>query len=145
MCQKALDLEVDGLMIEVHPCPDKALTDKQQQLSLSDFSDLLKTLIYRNPQKEIPLSEIPKLRAQIDEIDFEIIKLLSHRMELVQEIGDIKRKNDITILQMKRWKEVIETRLDFGDAAGIEREFLLRILHAIHEESLRIQGGIFKG
>jgi chorismate mutase len=139
MCQKALDLEADGLMIEVHPCPEKALTDKQQQLDFSDFSDLLKTLAYRNPKEDIPSADILKIRTQIDEIDFEIIKLLAHRMELAQEIGKVKRENSMTILQMERWKDVIETRLNFGDTAGVDRDFLLKILQTIHEESLRIQ------
>jgi chorismate mutase len=144
MCQKALDLEADGLMIEVHPCPENALTDQKQQLTFSEFSNLLKSLVYRNHKEDIPSSDILKIRAQIDEIDFEIIKLLSHRMELVQEIGTIKHKNSMTILQMERWKDIVETRLALGDTAGIERDFLLKIWQIIHEESLRIQAGIFE-
>jgi len=139
MCQKALDLEADGLMIEVHPHPEKALTDRQQQLSFSDFSNLLKTLVYHNPKENIPSADILKIRTQIDEIDFEIIKLLAHRMELAQKIGDVKRENQMTILQMERWKDVVETRLNFGNTTGLERNFLLKILQTIHEESLRIQ------
>ena len=140
MCQKALDLEADGLMIEVHPCPEKALTDQKQQLTFDEFSDLLKSLVYRTHKEDIPSADILKIRAQIDEIDFEIIKLLSHRMRLVREIGDVKHKNGMTILQMERWKDVVETRLALGDAAGVERDFLLKIWQIIHEEALRIQG-----
>jgi chorismate mutase len=139
MCQQALDLEADGLMIEVHPCPEKALTDKQQQLSFSDFSNLLKALVYRRHQEDVPSSDILKIRTQIDEVDVEIIKLLAHRMELVREIGAVKRNNSMTILQMERWKDVVETRLALGDTAGIKRDFLLKILQIIHEEALRVQ------
>jgi chorismate mutase len=143
MCQKALDLEADGLMIEVHPCPEKALTDQKQQLTFSEFSNLLKSLVYRNHKEDVPSADILKIRTQIDEIDFEIIKLLSHRMELIEQLGAIKHKNHITILQIERWKDVVETRLALGDTAGIERDFLLKVLQIIHEESLRIQADIF--
>ena len=139
MCQKALDLEADGLMIEVHPHPEKALTDQKQQLSFDELSDLLKSLVYRNHKEISPSSDLLKIRTQIDEIDSEIIKLLSHRIGLVREIGDIKHKNRMTILQMERWKEVVETRLALGDAAGVERDFLMKILQIIHEEALRVQ------
>ncbi|MCL2511072.1 MAG: bifunctional 3-deoxy-7-phosphoheptulonate synthase/chorismate mutase type II [Bacteroidales bacterium] len=139
MCQKALDLEADGLMIEVHPCPENALTDKQQQLTFADFANLLKTLTYRNPKEDIPSADMLKIRTQIDEADFEIIKHLAHRMELVREIGNVKRRSGMTILQMERWKDVVETRLALGDTAGLERDFLLKILQTIHEEALRVQ------
>jgi len=144
MAQKALDLEADGLMIEVHPCPEKALTDQKQQLSFPEFSNLLKSLIYRTHAKDTPSADMLKIRTQIDEIDFEIIKLLSCRLNLVQEIGAIKHKNSMTILQMERWKDVVETRLALGDAAGLERDFLMKILQIIHEESVRIQTAIFE-
>jgi chorismate mutase len=143
MCQKALDLEADGLMIEVHPTPEKALTDQKQQLTFDEFSNLLKSLTYRNHKEDTPSADMLKIRTQIDEIDSEIIKLLSHRMELVEEIGTIKHKNRMTILQMERWKEVIESRLALGDVAGLERNFLLKILQIIHEEALRIQGNLY--
>ena len=144
MCQKALDLETDGLMIEVHPDPEKALTDQQQQLTFDDFSNLLKSLVYRNHKKSPHSSDILKIRTQIDEVDAEIIKLLAHRMKLIREIGAVKRKNSMTILQMERWNDVVETRLAFGDTAGIDRKFLLKILQNIHEESLKIQSDIFE-
>jgi len=139
MCQKALDLEADGLMIEVHPNPEKALTDKQQQLSFADFSNLLKSLVYYKHKEDTPSTEILKIRTQIDEIDVEIIKLLSRRIALAKEIGAVKRQNHMTILQMERWKDVIETRLILGDTVGIRRDFLLKILQIIHEESLSVQ------
>lgn len=143
-CQKALDLEADGLMIEVHPCPTKALTDKNQQLTPAEFDHLMQNLVYRKASHDDIHTEIVQLRTQIDEIDVEIIKLLSHRMELVKKIGNLKRQNHLTILQMERWKDVVSSRLNFGDLEGIKKEFLLKVLQTIHEESVRIQSEIFE-
>jgi len=144
MSQKALDLEANGLMIEVHPCPEKALTDQKQQLTFSEFSNLLQSLNFRNHKDNITSTDILKIRAQIDEIDSEIIKFLSRRMKLVREIGEIKHKNHMTILQMERWKDVVETRLALGDTIGIEPAFLMKILQIIHEEAVRVQTDIFE-
>jgi 3-deoxy-D-arabino-heptulosonate 7-phosphate (DAHP) synthase len=35
----------DGVMVEVHPRPDEALSDAEQQLTLDQFRDLMKTLV----------------------------------------------------------------------------------------------------
>ncbi|MDH5243650.1 MAG: 3-deoxy-7-phosphoheptulonate synthase [Chloroflexota bacterium] len=35
----------DGVMVEVHPTPDDALSDAEQQLTLEQFQDLMRTLI----------------------------------------------------------------------------------------------------
>ena len=38
--QKAFDLDMDGLMIETHPDPHKALSDKAQQVTPTQLSEL---------------------------------------------------------------------------------------------------------
>ncbi len=144
LCQKALDLEADGLMIEVHPCPEKALTDKNQQLTFEEFARLMQTLVYRKYNDDNIHTEILQLRTQIDEIDIELIKLLAHRMGLVKNIGNIKRQNQLTILQMDRWKDVVASRLNYGQMQGLDKEFLLKILQTIHEESVKVQSDIFE-
>ena len=145
LCQEALDLETDGLMIEVHPSPQNALTDKNQQLTPAAFSAMLRQLVFRrNEAASDNVTELLKMRTEVDEIDVEIIKLLSHRIELSKAIGYYKREHQLTILQMTRWKDVVESRLNFGDMEGVERDFLLKILQSIHEESIRIQTAIYE-
>ena len=60
-------------------------------------------------------------------------------MEIVDKIGDIKRKNHITIFQLKRWKNILETRLKAGKELGISEEFLYKLLDMVHRESIRVQ------
>lgn len=145
LSQKALDLESDGLMLEVHPNPKEALSDKRQQIDFKEFDRLMNTLIFRRKNENRDLMSLSQLRAQIDEIDLEVIKLLADRMKAVDEIGRIKRQNSLTILQKERWNEVVASRLAFGTQEGLDKEFLLPILQLIHEESLKIQSNIFEG
>ena len=44
ICEKALDYQVDGFMIEVHHKPNEALSDAQQQLCPKQFKKLLLNL-----------------------------------------------------------------------------------------------------
>ncbi|MFZ0410306.1 MAG: 3-deoxy-7-phosphoheptulonate synthase [Candidatus Acidiferrales bacterium] len=47
----ALAIGADGLIIEVHPCPERALSDGPQSLDLASFADLMKRL--REPQARL--------------------------------------------------------------------------------------------
>jgi chorismate mutase len=141
--QKALDLEMAGLMIESHVDPDHALTDANQQITPDDLNTLLNTLVVRqskgNPEFETGL-EI--LRREIDKMDAELLDILSKRMKIVEEIGQYKKDNNITILQINRWNEIISDRLNLGSRIGLSREFLLQFLQLIHEESIIRQENI---
>lgn len=143
LAQKAMDLEMDGLMIEVHNQPDKALTDRDQQISPLQLEDLLKHLVLRRSSfsngKEDTLE---RLRSEIDKLDNELIEILSHRMSIVDEIGHFKKANNITILQLRRWREIIDDRLAHGISSGLDKTFLLNILQQMHDEGIRRQNAI---
>ncbi len=142
--QKALDLEMEGLMIEVHPDPDKALTDAKQQITPHVFSKLLFDLIIRKEKGSNEFeSKLEELRAVIDGIDDELVRILSRRMQIVSEIGEYKKENNITILQLKRWSEIINDRMIKADQMSLNKDFLEQILKIIHDESIQIQTDIF--
>ena len=44
MSKAAIAAGADGLMIEVHPCPERALSDGAQSLDLPGFAELMKEL-----------------------------------------------------------------------------------------------------
>ena len=138
--QKALDLEMAGLMIESHADPDHALTDANQQITPAELGILINALVVRqskgNPEFETRL-EI--LRREIDKMDAELLDILSKRMKIVEEIGQYKKENNITILQIKRWNEIISDRLNLGSRIGLSSEFLLQFLELLHEESISRQ------
>jgi len=142
--QKALDLEMDGLMIETHHNPEIALTDAAQQLSPGSLGKILNTLKIRETDGDISFeSKLETLRSEIDKLDVELLQILAKRMEIIDDIGHYKKDNDITILQMKRWAGIIEDRLAIGSQLKLEEEFLKRMLNIIHKESIQRQTDIF--
>ncbi|NOY51111.1 MAG: 3-deoxy-7-phosphoheptulonate synthase [Chlorobi bacterium] len=142
--QKALDLEMDGLMIETHYQPDMALTDAVQQLSPTSLATMIDRLKIRETGGDIAFeTKLESLRSEIDKLDVEMLQILAKRLEIIDEIGHYKKDNDITILQMKRWAGIIDDRLSIGTQLGLEDEFLKRMLNIIHKESIQRQTDIF--
>ena len=130
-------------MIEVHNQPDKALTDRDQQISPLQLEDLLKHLVLRRSSYSSGKEDtLERLRSEIDKLDNELIEILSHRMNIVDEIGHFKKENNITILQLRRWREIIEDRLAHGISSGLDKTFLLNVLQQMHDEGIRRQNAI---
>ncbi|CAN5445929.1 bifunctional 3-deoxy-7-phosphoheptulonate synthase/chorismate mutase type II [soil metagenome] len=138
VAQTALDLNYDGLMIESHTHPEKALSDSQQQLTPAALKDLLAQLVVRSAIVEdvIFLNLLEELRDKIDRLDEEILNKISQRMEIAREIGKYKKENNITILQVERWNEILRTRLQFGMDHELTREFILKMYELVHDESI---------
>jgi chorismate mutase len=138
--QKALDLGMAGLMIESHVNPLVALTDADQQVTPAQLEELINSLLVRQvsgtPEFETLLEQ---LRREIDKIDAELLDILAKRMKIVEEIGHYKRENNITVLQIRRWADIIFDRLNIGSKIGLNKDFLLNILHLVHKESIRKQ------
>ena len=138
--QKALDLEMNGLMIETHINPSKALTDKNQQVTPARLQELLSKLILRRETDNSEFShKLEELRSEIDKLDEELIDILARRMKVVEEIGTYKKVNKITILQLKRWNELTRDRIEAGIKMGLSREFILKLLESVHEEGIQRQ------
>lgn len=139
--QKALDLEMDGLMIETHCNPSKALSDAGQQLMPHDLIELIEGLIVRKQNSNSPDFEnrLADLRKEIDRADHQLIEILAERMKTVVDIGKTKKEADLTILQINRWDEVLNERIKTAQNQGLNEEFIRKILTAIHEESIQIQ------
>jgi len=144
VAQKALDLEMQGLMIEVHPNPENALTDAKQQITPEAFKELITSLVLRKEKGNSDFeNKLFSLRSMIDSADDQLIQILAKRMDLVQQIGEYKKENNITILQIKRWNEIICMRLSKASAMGLHLDFVKKLLEILHEESIQIQTEIF--
>jgi len=75
-------------------------------------------------------------RTKIDVIDHQLIDLLGKRMKIADEIGDLKKKNNVAILQTKRWNSILDTMIAAGAENNLSKEFITKFLKAIHEESI---------
>ena len=139
--EKALDLGYDGLMIETHPNPEMALSDADQQVSLSSLEDILKQLRFTKKHSDDALfvSQLEQLRERIDHLDQEIVEILSMRKQLIENIGHYKKENNVTVFQLERWNEILSTRMEWGKSKNISPQYIQEIYKAIHDESIRIQ------
>lgn len=139
--QKALDLDMVGLMIESHITPDAAWSDAKQQVTPQNLSRILDGLIVRTTSSDNKQFKdtLTALREKIDQLDDDIMHKLSDRMKISEKIGQYKKENGVTILQVNRWEEIIHTRVAMGLAMGISEDFSKDFLKLIHQESIQIQ------
>jgi chorismate mutase len=139
--QRALDLDFDGLMIESHINPEKALSDVEQQLTPAELGELLDSLVIRSVTADdvIFSSLLEELRDKIDTIDADILDKMSERMMIAREIGLYKKENNITILQVERWTEILRTRMALGLTKDLTEEFIKKLYALIHDESIHQQ------
>lgn len=140
--QKALDLATDGLMIECHINPAEALTDAQQQITPEALKELLSHLTFRSKQAGGVEGELAGLRGEIDDIDAELLQLLARRMEVSTRIGEYKKQNNVTVVQMDRWKQILSDHIAVGDNLGLDQELINVVFEAIHQASIRRQSAI---
>lgn len=141
VAQKALDLDMAGLMIESHINPDAAWSDAKQQVTPSVLANIIDGLIVRTVSTDNKKFKdtLTMLREQIDQLDDEIMNKFAARMKISEKIGQYKKENNVTILQVKRWEEIIQTRVALAKAMGISEEFSTELLRLIHNESIQIQ------
>ncbi len=139
--QKALDLGMNGLMIETHINPSLALSDAQQQLTPIALKELLAKLVYRKESSENVefTDKLSQFRNMIDEVDDELINVLKKRMTIIEEIGHYKKEHEITIFQLERWQEILKTRSQWAEKLGIPKSFIEKMCQHLHDESIRIQ------
>ena len=146
IAQQAADLNYDGMMIESHINPDAAWSDAKQQLTPDALNALLDALKWRAGESNSETFQIALmgLREQIDSLDREILQLLAERMNVAENIGRIKRENDVRILQEARWEDITERALTLSLSLGLSENFLHTLLDAIHIESINRQNEVMK-
>ena len=147
VAQYALDLNYDGLMTETHCDPDNALSDAHQQITPETYKLLIRKLIVKREMIEDDdfREYMDSIRHQIDDIDLEVLDLISHRMKLSEEIGKHKKHNRISILQLKRWNEILEKAKEMGRERGLSEDFINHYLSAVHQESIARQSQAKEG
>ena len=139
--QTALDLNYDGLMIETHSDPDNAWSDASQQVTPKRLVEIMKDLKMRKitTDEEEYQNNLIDLRAKIDVIDHALLENLGKRMKISDNIGEIKRSNNVAVLQNKRWNEILGKMILEGEKLDLSEEFILKLFKAIHQESINRQ------
>lgn len=139
--QTALDLNYDGFMIETHYDPDNAWSDAKQQITPQTLSDITENLRIRkkSSSKEEFQHKLEAHRRELDAIDHNIIELLKDRMGVAEEIGRLKHKENVAILQSARWSDILQNMINLGVKNGLHKDFIEKIYKQIHVESINIQ------
>jgi chorismate mutase len=144
VAQTAIDLDFDGLIIESHIDPDNAWSDAKQQITPEQLGELVGNIRWRS--EDIASEEyhiaLEKLRQQINNLDDELMQVLSQRMKVAEKIGQYKKENNITILQTNRWNAILERAFVKGEKQGLSKEFVTKYFDAVHMESINHQNKI---
>ena len=144
VAQQAMDLGLDGLMVEAHPNPDQAWSDAAQQVTPERLGEIITLLKIRRETSADAgfLASLEVLRDRIDHLDHEMLDLLAKRMQVVEEIGEYKRANNVATLQLSRWSALLEDRLARAVELGLSPEYARAIYEIIHRESVRRQSEV---
>lgn len=146
IAQKALDMNMAGLMVEVHPDPLHALSDREQQLDPAGFVAMMDNLVFRHSTSDDSgfRDRLEEMRNQVDSIDHQLIELVASRMRISAQMGEFKCRNDVTVFQLDRWLEILRTRTQHGISEGLDEEFIGALIRMIHEESIRCQDRVME-
>jgi chorismate mutase len=146
IAQTAMDINLDGLMIETHHNPSFALSDAEQQVRPNELNRIMNSLVLRDTKlrDEEFKSQLLNFRNQIDNFDAKIIKLLNNRKQVVEHIANFKNENRLTIFQIERWFEILNTRKENANLLGVDEQMVEEIFALIHKYSILTQTKIMR-
>lgn len=138
LAQRALDLGMKGLMVEVHPNPEQACSDAQQQLTPADFKKMLNELVIKKSASENSYfsSLLKSYRDLIDDVDTQILDLLAQRFSIIDKLADLKAEHNDFILNIPRWDSLLKNVELAAMNYGLDPTFLRQIYCLIHQHSI---------
>jgi chorismate mutase len=142
LSQKAMDLAMDGLMIETHINPEAALSDAAQQITPDTLDEILQNLKIRKPEGNGLNGQhtLEFLREEMDTVDNMLLEVIGKRIDLTKKLGEYKKSHNMTILQVNRWQQVLEDRLKQAEYLGLDEKLVREIYQLLHNQSVKIQG-----
>jgi len=146
IAQTAMDINLDGLMIETHHNPSVALSDSEQQVTPKELNSIMNNLVLRDTKlrDEEFKGRLLNFRNQIDNFDTKIIELLNNRKQVVEHIANFKNENKLTIFQIDRWFEILNTRKENANLLGVDEQMIEEIFALIHKYSILTQTKIMR-
>jgi chorismate mutase len=141
VAQRSVDLDYGGLMIESHRNPLEAWSDAKQQVTPDVLAQMMENILWKKEtiDEATFINALVTLREQINQLDDELLQLLSQRMKIADKIGTYKKQNNVTILQSNRWNEILERAINKGQQLGLSKDFITKYFDAVHIESISHQ------
>ncbi|WGH26002.1 MAG: bifunctional 3-deoxy-7-phosphoheptulonate synthase/chorismate mutase type II [Candidatus Shikimatogenerans bostrichidophilus] len=137
--KKAINFGYDGLMIETHNNPKKALSDANQQITPTQLTEILSKILLKKKIQKKYINTLNIYRNNINEIDENIIYLLKNRFISSNKIGEIKNKynlniiqKDIMLKQKNKYKEICKI-------LNLDELLIQKIFDEIHKKSIELQ------
>ncbi len=146
IAQQAMDLDMDGLMIETHINPAVALSDARQQLTPAQLNEMVASMSFpTSTTSDTSFTRcIETLRQRIDSLDGQMMELIAQRMKIAEEIGRFKLQQNVTILQVRRFEQMLHDRLEQAEIIGLNPDFVKSLLEMVHKESILRQEAIIR-
>ncbi len=116
----------DGIVLEVHPDPANAKSNPSQ-LSIEEWAALMFRL------------GVNRMRAHIDLVDREIVRLLAKRQEMSLEIGRVKAERGLPVFAPERERELMEVIRKEAELCGIRPDHVEALFHLVLAESRSVQ------
>jgi len=147
IAQTAIQLMFDGLMIETHIDPTNAWSDARQQITPENLADYIPK--FNTPNASVFNRDLLKsfklLRKDIDDLDTELVQLLKHRQDKIEEIARLKIEENLAIYQKERWLDILQKAINNARENKVNQKFIEQLFRLMHQESLKIQHKVFKG
>lgn len=137
LVRMAVEMHFDGLIVEAHPQPDMALSDREQQITPQVLEQILREL--KAPSRDCEDDVLRQLRAKIDEKDDQLLTILAERMVIARQIGDYKYARNLCVVQPDRFRAMMQGRIDCGTRLGLDEALVHQIFSTIHEASVHLQ------
>ncbi|MDY3066322.1 bifunctional 3-deoxy-7-phosphoheptulonate synthase/chorismate mutase type II [Porphyromonas sp.] len=133
LIQVAYLLKYDGIMIESHLNPDKAWSDRNQQITPSELAETISNLPMVSEQ------QLYLLRDELRGVDERLLLLLSIRRKLSGEIGGVKRAYGLTAYQETQYLSKLKEITSAAKLYDLPEELLRHLYAIIHDDSVFLQ------
>ncbi len=146
----------DGIIIEVHPVPEQALSDGEQSLNPSEFAALMHELacyvplvartLAGTPTKDAPTNTAGisrSYRQRIDRLDNALIQLLNERIRVALHIGKGKLATGLPLRDPQREEAVLQHRATMASEL-LPAEGLTRMFRAVMDETLLAENKFYE-
>ena len=97
-----------------------------------------------SPSSTTAQSRIDELRKTVDSLDRTLLGTLSQRQDVVDRIARLKKDEDVTVFQLRRWREIVSSRIDYGRELELDAEMVQLVFEVIHNHAIARQRTMLK-
>jgi chorismate mutase-like protein len=85
------------------------------------------------------VSDLSELRARIDDLDRELIRVVAARLSVCEEVARLKEGSETPVIQPGRVREVVTSRRQWAIDAGVDPDFAEQLVRVLLAETHRIE------